>query len=357
MKIGIIIWKLSFSGAENVANALINEFIQQGHEVELILTATKATEELIVPSYDVVSNYNNKILRIISRSINIRKIVKKNKYDVVVGFGHIDTVHMLRALIFSNIKKIGCERMDPVSYPENKLLRYERKLIYKLLDGMILQTNTQKQYYEKFLKVPLVVIPNPVRELGNKIVPVENRNKEIVTVARLEDKQKNHTFLFNCFYKFSKKHKDYILKLYGDGPDKEKYENIIKSLGMENKIFLCGKVENPQKEISSSCAFVLTSRHEGMPNALIEAMSIGLPCISVDCGGGGVKDLIIQNNNGIITEQYDEEKFILSLSNVVNNIELQKKLSKNASQINEKLCIKTIAKRWIEAFDIIIGGK
>lgn len=356
MKIGIIIWKLSFSGAENVANALINEFIKQGHEVEIILTATKATKNSEVPVYDVVSNYNNKILRIISRSVNIRKIVRKNKYDVVIGFGHIDTIHMIRALMFTKIPKIGCERMDPISYPENNILRYERKLMYKLLDGMILQTNAQKMYYEKFMKVPLVVIPNPVRDLGNEKVLVDNRNKEIVTVARLDDKQKNHTFLFNCFKEFVKEHEDYCLKLYGDGPDKKKYEDIIKSLKMENKIFLCGNVENPQKEISSSCVFVLTSRHEGMPNALIEAMSIGLPCIAVDCGGGGVKDLIKNNDNGIIIENHNEDEFVLALSKVVKNKELQIKLGERASQINKKLCVEFVAKKWIETFEIIRGG-
>ncbi|QIZ05644.1 glycosyltransferase family 4 protein [Priestia megaterium] len=356
MKIAIVIWRMAFSGAENVANALIQEFISSGHEVEVILTASKVEASTDFKVHSVAIDGPQGI-RQIKRSILLRKIVKENNYDVVIGFGHIDAIHVLRALPFVNTTTIACARMDPLTYPENKRLRIERKLMYRMVDGMILQTNSQKEYFKKIVKGPTVVIPNPVRDFGIKSVCVAERENKCVTVARLDDAQKDHMFMFECFREFVKIHPDYILELYGDGPDKQKYENYINQHGLEGKIVLCGRVNNPQEHIKNAKMFLLTSRHEGMPNALIEAMAMGLPCVAVDCGGGGVKDLVRNNENGIIVEQGDLQTFVYEMCRVADDNVLQERLSAGAIQIRAELSLKAIAHRWIEAFKKIRKGK
>lgn len=356
MKIAIVIWRMTFSGAENVANALIQEFISSGHEVEVILTATTEEASTNFKMHSIAID-GPQGFRQIKRSLMLRKIVKENSYDIVVGFGFIDAIHVLRALPFVNIKKVACARMDPLTYPENKILRIERRLMYRMVDGMILQTNSQKDYFEKIVKSPSVVIPNPVRDFGIQPVSVAEKNNKCVTVARLDDAQKDHMFMFECFREFVKTHPDYVLELYGDGPDKQKYENYITEHGLEGKIVLCGRVNNPQEHIKKAKMFLLTSRHEGMPNALIEAMSMGLPCVATNCGGGGVKDLVKNNENGIIVELGDMKTFVSEMCRIADDINLQERLSAGAIEIRAELNLKTIAQRWIEAFKLIRKGK
>lgn len=351
MRIGIVILRMSFSGAENVADALISEFRRKGHEVHVILTCNNSN--IKDKQYIHDASYNgNRLLRTFKRSIRIREIVKAENLDVVVGFGLVDSIHMLRALTFFNITKVACERMDPATYPFKKSQRIERNIMYRFLDGMILQTSGQKEFYERFLNTKMAVIPNPVRSVDFMALPVEQRKKEFVTVARLDNAQKNHLFMFDCFSEFLESHPDYVLKLYGDGPDRKVYEEYIEKNKLGGKILLCGKVAAPQNEIKASTAFLLTSNHEGMPNALIEAMSIGLPCISTDCGGGGAKDLINNMDNGILVNKCDKKEFVNAMCKVADSIDLQRRLGENALKINEDLSIEKIADQWIKAFEM-----
>lgn len=351
MKICIIIWRMSFSGAENVASAIVNQLSEEGHDVHIVLTSSRSP--VIDHNRYTIHNATfegNAVLRVIKRCLFIRKLVNRERFDVVVGFGHIDSIHMLRALVFSNVTKIACERMDPVTYPFTKRLRLERDFMYRTLDGIIVQTTAQKEYYEEHLNVRCYVIPNPVRSIEFEAVPVEQRNNEFVTVARLDNAQKNHVFMFSCFEEFLTKYPDYVLRLYGDGPDKDKYIEYIKSKKLEDKIILCGRVENPQAFMTKSRAFLLTSNHEGMPNALIEAMSMGLPCISIDCGGGGVRDLIDDGINGFIVKKNDQSDFVNKMVCLVESNDVQQRISMEALQVREKLEIKHITSMWVEAF-------
>lgn len=353
MKIAIVIWKMAFSGAENVANALAEQFQMKGHEVNIILTASEEIQNGKYKTYTLITPARNKIERIIKRSLKLRRIVKNEDYDVIVGFGHIDTIHMLRALAFTRTCMIGCARMDPVHYPISKKLRIERNIMYRGLSGMIVQSSGQKEFFDKIVKNRCIVIPNPVRNIPANVTPVEQRKKRIVTVARLDNAQKNHLFMFECFSDFVKTHGEYTLELYGDGPDRKLYENYIKKLKLEDQIILHGRVSNPNEMISDAEMFLLTSIHEGMPNALIEAMSLALPVISTDCGGGGARDLIHDGVNGFLVNLKDKETFVSRMNAVSDDLKLRKKLSENAYKIREVLDVKQIAERWLEAFERI----
>ena len=137
--------------------------------------------------------------------------------------------------------------------------------------------------------------------------------------------------------------------MYGDGPDKAKYEKLIKELGMEEKVILFGRVENVSERLKDVEIFVLTSKFEGMPNALIEAMATGLPCISTDCGGGGAAALIENGVNGILIKQNDENAYVEALHKLADDENLRIEMGKEAYKINEKLDIEKIATMWEEA--------
>ena len=106
---------------------------------------------------------------------------------------------------------------------------------------------------------------------------------------------------------------------------------------MENRIFLPGVVENVKEKIYDSSLFVMTSDYEGMPNALMEAMALGLPVISTDCPCGGPKFLIENNINGILVEPNDIDELKNAIIKVLSDEGYSKMIAQNASEISEKL--------------------
>lgn len=129
---------------------------------------------------------------------------------------------------------------------------------------------------------------------------------EIVTVARLEP-QKNQELLIDAFNIVSNKHKDVVLKIFGEGSLKKKLQNRIDELGLKDKVYLMGTKSDVLNWIKESYCFVLTSDFEGLPNSLIEAMCMGIPCISTDCSPGGARQLL-SDDRGLIVPCGDKER-------------------------------------------------
>lgn len=98
---------------------------------------------------------------------------------------------------------------------------------------------------------------------------------------------KNHALLIKAFATISDRYPDYRLVIYGDGPLRQQLETLVEDLGMADKVSLPGYTTFVREKMEQASLFVLTSDWEGMPNALIEAMALGVPCISTDCKGGG----------------------------------------------------------------------
>ena len=132
----------------------------------------------------------------------------------------------------------------------------------------------------------------------------------------------------------------------GSGPDKEKYEALIKSLGAESKIKLLGRHPSPTEYIKDSYAFLLSSSFEGMPNALLEAMAVGLPSISTDCGGGGAAALIENGKNGLLTPRDDEEAFTAAILRLMEDEAFAEALGNEALGVNERLSPERITDEW-----------
>ncbi len=347
MKICFIIGSMKFSGAEKVLSIIAKGLLKKGNEVSVILLEQDYS---IISNEDGIVTYGakaqgNKFKRLFNRWSCIRKNIKKINPNVVISFGSVCNVNMLASLFFIKIPKIICERNDPNFDPRKKNEKFNRWLLYRFANGYIFQTEVIKNYFSKKIQSKSSVIPNPIIDCDIKW-DLAQCNQSIATVARLDNFQKDHITMFNAFKEFSKEYPLYKLNVYGDGPDKESYIEYIKKNNMENKIILHGKVSEPLKNIVKSEVFLLTSKYEGMPNALMEAMSIGMPCISTDCGGGGAKALFDMTNFGILVSVGDVDAIVLALKKLINNISLKKKFSKQALEINRILKKERICEKW-----------
>ena len=154
--------------------------------------------------------------------------------------------------------------------------------------------------------------------------------------------------LIKAFSKVENKYPQLKLYIAGEGPDREKYEKLIETLGLEKKVTLLGNVSDPTSVVKDATLFIMTSNHEGMPNALIEAMAQGKPCISTRCSGGGAEYLIHDGENGILIDCNDVEACARSIDLLMSDESKRNRLGEKAFEVNRMLNVEVITNRWID---------
>ncbi len=356
MKIGFVIGSLKYSGAEKIARYLTESFATQGHNVSvLLLGEQKPCEDITGIKQIPLFITGNRYTRFLKRQKAIRETVEKEKFDVVVSFGVVYNLDVMEALKNVRIPVILCERNDPYTDPHRKILRLRRNLIYKKATGYVFQTERIADFFGKEIKSRSIVIPNFIEKRYEK-TDTQNNENIIVITARLAERQKNISMLLRVFKKFSLNH-DYKLYIVGDGPDRAMYEKYIKENHMFDKVILTGR-QNVIPYLEKAKFFVLTSNYEGMPNSLIEAMAMGLPCVSTDCSGGGAAALIDDGINGILIPVNNEDKLFEAMTKIADDGEMRTKLADEAYKINETLEINKIISMWKNYIEEIAeGGK
>lgn len=351
MNICFVIGTMKFSGAEKVLSMIAKELLESNNSVSVILLEQ---EYSVIGDEEGIITYGakatgNKISRLLHRWSYIRKNVKRINPDIIVSFGSVCNVNMLSALLFYKIPKIVCERNDPNYDPRSRSDKLTRWLLYHFANGYVFQTNEIRDYFKSIIKDKnTAVIPNPIIDSGIRW-DYEKTEKHIATVARLDDFQKDQYVMFEAFEVFHEKHPDYILDIYGNGPDETNYKKYIKDNKLDKCIFLKGKTTDPLNNIKTASIFLLTSKFEGMPNALMEALSIGIPCVSTDCGGGGAKFLMksCDCSKGLV-EVGNARKIADKMHSLVENKNLMNEMSSNELKINDLLEKRVIVQQWIQ---------
>ena len=353
MKIGFAIGSLKYSGAEKIARHLVYELYKRGYEIGLILLSEKEpyNEFAFAKQYPILTS-GSTIKRVISRQKKIRAIVKREKYDLLISFGVKFNIDVMEALLGTNTKVILCERNDPVNDPHNKFLRLRRRFAYPFASGFVFQTEKIADFFGKRIKDKSTVIPNFIeKQMDYQYNP--NAENIIMLTARLDDRQKNISMLLRAFSRFSA-NDQYKLVIVGDGPDRGKFEKLVNELGINNCVQFVGK-QNVYDYLPKAQFFVLPSYYEGMPNSLIEAMSIGLPCIATNCSGGGAAALIKDGINGVLIDSDNEDSMVKALELMASDEKFRCKISKEAYEINYILEFSLIINKWVQYLERVAG--
>ena len=347
-KISIITNSLSLGGAERVSLSLAECMSKDRFEVFLI-TLNKDREEGydLSPSIRRIainksSNYSKfKIIK------ELRRKIKHHKINKILVMGIPLAVFVIPATFGLNVKVILSERNDPSNFHGKTITRVLSRFLMQLADGFIFQTEGAKQYYSRKIQEKSTIIPNPL--LSRNLPPVFEgvRKKSIVTAGRLVP-QKNHKLLIRAFKEVSAEFSEYTLTIFGNGSERENLQTLIYELDLFDKVKLPGATKKLFDEITDAEMFVLSSDFEGMPNALIEAMALGLPCISTDCPPGGPRSLIENEKNGILVQVNDYLQLAESIKLLIQNKELSNRIASEAIKIRSLLSIDIICKRWID---------
>ena len=269
--------------------------------------------------------------------MRLRKKINEISPDLLISFLVTPNICSVFSSIGTNTKVILSERGDPYEHKKNSKYSILEKFFYNFAHGIVFQTDGAKKFYNKRIQAKSIIIPNPIDvselpEYWNK-----ERENVIVNVANFKLVHKRQDLLIDAFSQVQSDFPDTSLVLYGDGEDKAQIIKIIKERKLQDRVFLAGKTKNVLEMIQKAKVFVLSSDSEGLPNALIEAMSLGLPVISTDCSPGGAAYLISNYKNGILVPRGNAKELSTAINFMLSNQEYAKNMGIEALKISSKL--------------------
>ena len=383
-------------GAERVAAQIMNKLNERGYDTRFILTSAKKNEvvrsdlnektELILLTEEMKAETSGqKLVHLPARAYStifgklyekqgkyvpasigkatiewqyhreikwLRNYLKQNPDMTVIAFSQPAMPIIVLAADKLPNKVIISERADP-----NRLMkkRYGKPFIekyYTRADVAVFQTEDAKSVYPEAVSKKGTVIFNPLKD--NLMQPYHGeRNKYITTFCRISN-QKNLPLLVEAFDQVHSKHPEYTLRIIGDGSNEEgrevlqKIESRLNEFGLKKSVKFEPFMQNVHEAIIKDAMYVNSSDYEGISNAMLEAMAIGMPVVCTDCPIGGAKATINNGENGLLVPIQNAEALASAMNRMIEDNELADKLSHNASQIREELSLDKITEKWMQ---------
>jgi len=358
-KIIFVTLTLGNAGAERVSSLLINNWAQKGYEIEVIQTQSDDTSL----NYDMTDKISYKFvkskihfmpLRRIDEAVKVSKILKQNPDAIGMAFVRRSILTLALAAFFSGNRIIVSERNDPRSVPKGRIAKSIRNMIFKNANACVFQTQEAMDYFPEKARKKGYIISNPI----NPDLPQINsgeRKKRIIAVCRLSP-QKNLEMLIRAFGSIAHLYPEYTLEIFGEGPERDKLQELIEKLNMERQIILKGFSRTIYDEMNNSKMYVSSSNYEGISNSMLEALAMGLPSVVTDCPAGGARMVIKNGINGILVPVNNQEQMSRALSELLGDEDGLKRISLEARKIREEYSIDEIGNQWIKVIDKVLNG-
>lgn len=347
-KIVFILGSMRRGGAERVVSIIANHYFQKAWKVDIILLLSGKCEYEINPKIRIISLANEaktRLSQIPRWFFGIRSYLKENKPDSILSFAA--RINIIVAIAGIGIKKhlVVSERNDPLRDGRSVLVRMATNIIYPRVSKVIFQTKYAQSCFNTKIIRNSQIIPNPV---SVNIKHKKERNGKIIAVGRLEP-QKNHKLLIEAFKEVHDMFSQYSLIIYGEGSLRKELENMISELNLTDLVYLPGNISNIHEEVSKAEFFVLTSDYEGLSNSLLEAMMMGLPCISTACAGSN--EVIVSGQNGLLVPVGNRNKLIEAMIKFINDWEFALRLGMEAEKTSIQFMPDTIIKKWEDVLE------
>lgn len=346
MRIALVAYFHGNGGAERQITMLANALAER-YEVYMVISGANNQKYPISNNIQTidVTNVEGKVLPVLRRFFAQRKALKEIKPSVSVHYNFQSAYFAVAMPQKYSGKIIYSERGDPYDDEYTGLLGLIREYAIKRIDGFVFQTEGARDYFDENIRTRSTVIHNPITIPIDFQGGIGKREKRIVNIGRLHP-QKNQKLLIEAFSKIAADNPDYILEIYGEGSLQGALEEQVHRCGLDNRVI----IKSPRKDIFGAIKdaglFVLTSDYEGMPNALMEAMALGLPCISTDCRPGGARALIVDGINGYVVPRGDASLLAERMSFLLKNNDFAQTIGEKAMSILDNHTPEEIFKKW-----------
>lgn len=362
-KIAFYCGSLTKGGAERVFVNLAEYFYGEGYDVCMITQYKKEDEYTVNPAIErVLSDLTeeetgrSRLCNFFRRFFKLRRTLKVVKPDIVLTCTAKSNFMTMAASTFLKTKVVVSIVADPKMEYDTKVLRLIAKTYFRFADGIVFQTREARAFFPAYIQKKSVILSNALNPQFLRERYTGERKQEIVAVGRLDD-NKNHEMLIHAFAKMADKFPDYRLTIFGDGECRGKLEALIIKEGLSERAFLPGVTSDVAGSIERAALFVLTSKTEGMPNTLLEAMALGLPVISTDCPCGGPRELIRQGENGLLVPVGDADALARAMERVLSNPVKAEAMGRSAQKIQEQLRPEVTNRSWKDYFEKVLTGK
>lgn len=355
MKILFYINTLANGGAERVMSCLATDFSENHHECVIVTSFPTENEYDVGNNVKRISLFSERLncsffkrnLRLTNR---LRKHIKSEQPDIVIAFMAEPNFRAIIASLGLNNKVLVSVRNDPIREYPTAVLRFLAKTLFRLADGIVFQTEDAKKWAPLRIQKKCRIIFNQISDSFYNVETVRYR-RDIVTTGRLTE-QKNHKMLIRAFASIANKIEDNLI-IYGEGELRGELEALVSELHMEKRIFLPGVTKDVAKTILSAKLFVLSSDYEGMPNSLMEAMAMGIPCISTNCPCGGPRMLFGELLADRLIACGDEKGLCEKIEKMIS----QNVTGENEKLLSEQFRPEIIVRKWEDYIEDICGQR
>lgn len=308
-------------GTERVTSLISSALSNDGFEVTILslfmdgevkfdidekITITKLFEEKI--------SMKKNFLRCI---IKLRRFLLSNKIDTLIVVDSISCIFSVPALIGLKINHICWEHFNFINNNGSRLRDFARKLAAHYCDVVVTLTHRDQELWKKGIKkikAKMVTIPNPCTFEKTNNLPSLNY-KIVLAVGRLT-KVKGFDLLLEAWAKVCQKNQGWILRIVGDGEERENLQNLANHLCISDRVDFVGKVDDVAEYYKTSSFLCLSSRNEGLPMVMLEAQAFGLPIVAFDCDTGPA-EIIEHGKNGYLVENQNVDLLIFSLLKLI----------------------------------------
>ena len=346
---------LEQGGAERVVTTLANRLVQEGYDVyiatEWVAENEFAIDERIHRVHVGLTEKQEKAStkrQFFMRISNLKKFLKKEKPDILIAFAQKANYRALMATYFMRLPVIVSVRTNPYLHYVGKWDKILIPLLYPTAAGNVFQTVGAKEFFTKKIQKKSKIILNPINDKYIGVPEPAERRKTVVQSGRLVD-FKNQLLLIDAFVKVHEKHPDYTLEIYGgDSHDgtKELLEKSIAENQAEEYVHLMGASDELEKKLNDAALFAFSSDWEGLPNALMEAMALGLPVVATDCPCGGPATLIENEKNGLLVPIKDADALAAGMNRLIEDRDFAEKLGREARKIKDIANTEAVVRQW-----------
>lgn len=364
MKLLLMIHGLSAGGAERVMTAIADGLAAREHEVYL-LTLSGRSDHFYEPcdtvrriSLDLADESKGLLRGLWANLHRIRAIYRQVaaiRPDAIVSFGTTVNILALLACVGTGVRVFVSERTDPGAHAIARRWRVLRHITYRRASALVVQTARSAEWFRVRMgrNLPVVAIANPVKtQLDEERPDVVPPTPFVLAVGRLAP-EKGFDVLLRAFEAAARQCTELNLAIAGEGPEAAGLAALAEEYRISARVFFLGRVKPIRSLMRQAEMFVLSSRYEGFPNALLEAMAAGVPVIAVDCPSGP-REILGDGRFGLLVPPEDPLVLARAMVSVATDAELRRRLANAAPQAIVPYQIDGIISQWE---DLLLGRK